>query len=299
MTLCASASWTREEPPAATAATATSWLLLEQPGPWGPRALTGSRLDPALGAALESAAEGTGVRVALIRRPGRAPSGAVSGARQVYLAHTRPGRSWVRTLRITAPEELLGLDFAHLGGGEHDGTGDPYHGDPLALVCTNGRRDRCCAELGRPLAAELAVGGGVEVWEISHIGGHRFAPTLLTLPHGYAYGRASAPLVKEVATALREGRMVTERCRGRSAWGRAGQAAELAVRGLTGEDGADALGVEESGTDGAGAVTVTHSDGRRWSVTVEAADGPVLPASCGAAALPQTRMAVTAVRPLP
>ncbi|MFF2376050.1 sucrase ferredoxin [Streptomyces xiamenensis] len=302
MSMCATASWTREEPLAGTAATATTWLLLEQPGPWGPQALTGSRLDPVLGDALESAARGTGVRVALIRRPGRPSADAAADpSRRVYLAHTRPGHSWLRELRVQDPRRLLALDFTRLGAGEHDGTGDPYHGDPLALVCTNGRRDRCCALLGRPLAAELEAGGGVSAWEITHIGGHRFAPTLLMLPHGYAYGRASAPLIKEVATALGEGRVVTRHCRGRSAWDRPGQAAELAVRELTGEEGPDALTVEAGGTDGAAAaVTVRHTDGRRWAVTVDqAADSPALPASCGAAPQPQSRMTVTAVRPLP
>ena len=59
-------------------------------------------------------------------------------------------------------------------------------------MCTNGRRDRCCALLGRPLAAEIVAAGHSEVWEVTHLGGHRFSPTMLVLPHGYAYGRLTA-----------------------------------------------------------------------------------------------------------
>lgn len=298
---CTTASRELTEPLAATAATARTWLLIEQPGPWGVNALLQSHLDRALGRALEDAAEGTGVRVALIRRPGRHADRAESTRRRVYVAHTVPGRSWIRTTVLDDPEELRALDLPALGAGEHGGLWQPHDGEPLVLVCTNAKRDRCCALLGRPLAAELTASGDADVWEITHIGGHRFAPTLLVLPHGYAYGRTDAPAVKAVLTALRDGRVVTEHCRGRSAWDRPGQAAELAVRELTGEDGADALTLTgaEVARDGAHAVTVAHSDGRTWRINVLASDAaPPLPASCGAALSLQPRMEVAAITPL-
>ncbi|GAA2448665.1 sucrase ferredoxin [Streptomyces macrosporus] len=297
MSTCSAASRTLSEPLAATAATARTWLLVEQPGPWGAKALTHSHLDPELGRALERAAAGTGVRVALIRRPGRHADHHGPSRRRVYLAHTLPGRSWVRTGMLPDPEVLRDLDMAALGAGDHGGLWEPYDGDPLALVCTNGRRDRCCALFGRPLAAELVASDAGEVWEITHLGGHRFAPTLLTLPHGYTYGRLGGHAVKDVLDGVRRGRVVTAGCRGRSAWERPGQAADLAVRELTGETGADALTV--SGTEGAApewTVTVTRRDGRSWRVTVvEDVSVPPLPASCGADPAPQPRMTVAGI----
>ncbi|KAA6213538.1 sucrase ferredoxin [Streptomyces albofaciens JCM 4342] len=309
MSTCATASRDAAEPVAGTSATARTWLLVEQTGPWGTEALTESHLDPRVGRALEAAADGTGVRVALIRRPGRHADCHGSTARRAFVAHTAPGRSWMRTAAITDPEALLSLDFARLGAGEHDGLWAPYAGEPLVFVCTNGKRDRCCALLGRPLAAELAV-SGTEAWEVTHIGGHRFSPTLFVLPYGYAYGRASAPLVKDAVESARSGRILLDHCRGRSAWERPAQAADLAVRELIREDRADALdvvrteAVPPSGADrgeaGAGpegpngkraadkgtapatapdppdspaspawVVTLAHRDGRSWQVTVE------------------------------
>ncbi|MDT3397681.1 sucrase ferredoxin, partial [Streptomyces sp. B1866] len=299
MTTCATVSRDLSEPLAGTAATATTWLLLEQPGPWGSDALTGSHLDPVVGGALERAAEGTGVRVVLIRRPGRHADRRVPARHRVFAAHTAPGRSWIRTAETTAPERLLRLDFAALGAGDPGALpGDewsPYTGEPLVLVCTNGRRDRCCALLGRPLAAELAASGVEGTWEVTHIGGHRFAPTLVVLPYGYAYGRATAQAVKDVLVSVREGRVVTDGCRGRSAWEAPGQAAELAVRELTGEDGADALAVTGTrGADPAWTVTVAHADGRAWHVSVvRLPTGPPQPASCGALPAATVRLAVT------
>jgi hypothetical protein len=295
-----------DEPVSGTAATATTWLLLEQPGPWGAKALTSSHLDPALGRALEAAADGTGLRVALIRRPGRHADPGTPPIRQVYAAHTVPGKVWLHSATTRDPSRLLGLDFAALGAGDHRSFGAalggrPHTGDPLALVCTNGKRDRCCALLGRPLAAELAASGVQSVWEVTHLGGHRFAPTVLVLPYGYAYARAEAHIVKEALHGAQEGHVVVEECRGRSAWERPGQAAELAVRAAAGEYAADALSVVR--TQGAAPrweVTVAHADGRGWRVTVAQSAGlPPRPESCGAAVLgTPARMDVVSVREL-
>ncbi|WP_369211772.1 sucrase ferredoxin [Streptomyces flavofungini] len=304
MSTCVTTSRELDEPLAGTAATARTWLLLEQPGPWGAKALTSSNLDPGLGRALEAAAQGTGVRIALIRRPGRHPEAETpprQRTHQVYAAHTAPGRTWLRSAVTDDPRRLLDLDFAALGAGDHGGFGAPHTGAPLALVCTNGKRDRCCAVLGRPLAAELAATGEEGVWEITHLGGHRFAPTVLVLPHGYAYGRTEAHAVKEILAAVRADRVVIEGCRGGSAWERPGQAAELAVRRATGEEAAGALDViRTEETDGHWEVTVAHTDGRRWQVTLaRAAALPPRPESCGAALKTPARMDVVAVRGLP
>ncbi|MEH0514821.1 sucrase ferredoxin [Streptomyces sp. B21-106] len=306
MSTCATVSRDLDEPIAGTAATATTWLLLEQPGPWGARALVSSHLDPVLGRALEAAAQNTGVRVALIRRPGRHADFGAPARRQVYAAHTVPGRVWLHGATTHDPRRLLDLDFAALGRGDHHTFdrvlgGASHSGDPLALVCTNGKRDRCCALLGRPLAAELAASGVRGAWEVTHLGGHRFSPTLLVLPHGYAYGRAAAHTVEEALRGVREGRIVVEGCRGSSAWERPGQAAELAVRAETGEDAAEVLSVVHT-TGGAPRweVTVAHTDGRHWLVVVaQGASLPPRPESCGTSVLgAPARMDVVAVHEL-
>ncbi|MBT3154142.1 sucrase ferredoxin [Streptomyces sp. CHD11] len=302
---CSTVSRELEEPVSGTAATARTWLLLEQTGPWGAKALTSSHLDPSLGRALEAAARGTGVRIALIRRAGRHADSGVSALRQMYVAHTVPGKVWLHTATVTDPGRLLDLDFAALGRGEPETLrtelgGGPHTGDPLALVCTNGKRDRCCALLGRPLAAELAASGVEGVWEVTHLGGHRFSPTVLVLPHGYAYGRAEAHAVKEVLHGVQEGRIVVEGCRGASAWERPGQAAELAVRRAVGEYAAEALRVVATdGTTPLWAVTVAHTDGRRWLVEVaQGASLPPRPESCGSVLGSPVRMDVTGIREL-
>jgi hypothetical protein len=56
------------------------------------------------------------------------------------------------------------------------------------LICSHGRRDRCCGRLGTQLAVATAQRWpGVRVRRCSHTGGHRFAPTGITLPDGHCW----------------------------------------------------------------------------------------------------------------
>lgn len=266
-----------DEPLAGTAASATAWLCLEQPGPWGRDALVDSHLDPVLGAELSRRASASGVRVLLIRRPGRHADTHLPTRRRVFLAATTPGASWLEQAMLAAPEELLELDFTALGAGRSTAFGTPV-ADPLLMVCTNSKRDVCCALYGRPIATEL------DLWECTHTGGHRFAPTGVLLPTGYLYGRLDTDLARRVRT----GGIVANRCRGRSCWSPQAQVAENAVRAELGETG-DVLVI---GDESPGTVIVRHADGREWRVALREQPVPARPASCGKS--PDTAIALVA-----
>jgi hypothetical protein len=264
-TNCSAFSERLAEPLAGTAPVTAAWLAVEQPGPWGARALIQSHLDAELGGQLDRKADGTGVRIALIRRVGHhaLTEAAADAPRRVLICTTAPGAADLRALTVTDPRELLDLDFAALGRGEID-AGAP-HPDPALLVCTNGKRDRCCALLGRSLALDLAEatsGTPLELWEADHLGGHRFAPTAMVLPTGYVYGRLDAATALAAVDAAAHGRVATERARGRCTWSRPGQAADLALRAELQEFGADAVRV----------LGERRLDERRWSVELAAGD---------------------------
>ncbi|HSA51079.1 MAG TPA: sucrase ferredoxin [Yinghuangia sp.] len=282
MTTCSFLSSAHAEPMAGTAPTARGWLLIEHPGPWAAKALTGSRgLDPAIGGEIERQAAAAGFRATLIRTPGRTTESAQP--RTVFLVWTEPGATWARRLEIDTPADLLAHDFAALAGSRPPTLGAP-HDEPLILVCTNGKRDRCCATAGRPLAEALSVRVPGAVWEATHLGGHRFAPTALVLPDGYVYGRLDPDSAVSALNAARTGAMLTADCRGRSTWSRPAQAAELAVREDILEFGADRLRVAapEPHGDSAWTVRVDHVDGRTWTVEVTAQpESPARPESCG------------------
>ncbi|HWG27517.1 sucrase ferredoxin [Actinospica sp.] len=236
-TSCSAASARLGEPLAGTAPVAGRWLAIEQPGPWGGRALTESHFPHELGHALNRRAEAAGVRIALIRRPGHHAEHDPLAPRRVFLADTRPGRSTLWSWSTSDPATLLDLDF--------DVPGKPVNeGGPPLLVCTNARRDTCCALSGRALAgwlAEDAATDGGSIWESDHLGGHRFAPTAVVLPTGYVYGRLDGPSARGILREAAAGRSGGPLCRGRSTWSRPGQAAELALRAELQEYAADAV----------------------------------------------------------
>jgi hypothetical protein len=103
----------------------------------------------------------------------------------------------------------------------------PALGEPLALVCTDGKHDRCCGKLGRSLVAALR--GALDVVEASHLGGHRLAPNCLVLPTGRAYGRVGAADAAALIEAVRHDRVYLPCYRGRSGWPELEQVAEAAA----------------------------------------------------------------------
>ena len=225
-TACANGAAERAEPLLATASRVRAWLGIEQPGAWGPDALTESGLDPDLGAAILARCRRAGVRAILLRRPHDGPT---APRRRCYLAHSGQRRSWIEWVEFDDPSRLLDLDLSPLASDLPPGLGTPCP-EPLFLVCTNGRHDRCCADLGRPLVRAL-VGAGVEdVWECSHIGGDRFAANVVCLPEGVYLGRVGPDEGPAVAADYAAGLLSLDHYRGRSCYPALVQAAELYVR---------------------------------------------------------------------
>jgi len=211
----------------ATATTAVSWLLVEHPGPWPAKAPRGVRWPEGLAKDLQAATDRVGVRVNLIRRPaGLLRAGATDT--EVLLVHTGPSTPRLHQLRLPDPRALLDLDLGGLAAGRALDAPQPAAG--VFLVCTHGGRDACCALTGRPVAAALAERFPTRTWECTHLGGHRFAPTLACFPHGLMYGRTSAADALEVAGAYDAGRIVAEHFRGRTCWTAPVQAAEAWLR---------------------------------------------------------------------
>jgi hypothetical protein len=240
---CATLSRALGESQYGTASRVRGWVLLEQAGPWGREAVLESRLDRDLARALFRAAKAAHVRLLLIRRPGRAREGQPATC---FLAHTSRRDRWLERRRLDDPAELLELDMAKVAAGERTGFADPAD-DPVYLVCTNGRHDRCCATYGRPLALALAERHGDLVWESSHVGGDRFAGNLVCLPGGHYFGRVGPAEAERVLALHRKGTIDLDHYRGCCTDPTAVQAAEWFARrgtGLLGVADLDLVGRE-------------------------------------------------------
>jgi hypothetical protein len=220
-TRCADTARMRGEPLAASAVRYHRFLLLEVPGPWGSSALDESRMDAGITHQLAEAASAADTHVLLIRRPGRHPSarsGPGPAALAWAIADTSPEveRVWWGSWR--EPAYLLGLDLAAPIPDDCAATGPQR----LALVCTNGKRDQCCAVRGRPVAAAVSAATDWDTWECSHLGGHRFAATALLLPTGDMFGWLDQESAPKILQRFDAGQIVLSNYRGRC-----GQSAEV------------------------------------------------------------------------
>ena len=237
-----------------TASPTGGYLLVEEPGPWGPGAVPTSRLGPSTTTALLATAQARSSKLLLVRRPVRARGAA--GRRRLFRVVCRRGAELVLG-KECAPEDLA-------AAAADDAGWTPVEG-PLLLVCTHGRKDWCCALRGRPLAAALAALAPEGTWECSHLGGCRFAANLLALPSGLTYGHVEPADVPEVVAAVASGRVLPALLRGRTSDAMVVQAADAHARAALGRTRVeDLVPVRAERLDEAGTA---------WRVTLDGAGG--------------------------
>ncbi len=266
------------------------WLLLEQPGPWGPKVPHGAGLDEALATELAARCEALGIRLALLRRTVAREH---VRRRTAFLACTRRGATLGRAPPLEDPADALRLDLDALGAGRPTDPAARWTRDVFA-VCAHGERDPCCARLGRPLHRALLAARPDATWQTSHLGGHRFAPTLLHLPSGVCLGRVPAARAREVAAALEAGPGARSSCcaAGSATRGRSRPPTRSCgpSAGSTGSTTSTVLAVEDD-------VVTLRADGAPVRVEVEREPLPERPASCGKADEPAGRPVLRAAAP--
>lgn len=258
---CAQQSLDAGEPLFGTAAPDIErWLLLEHDGQWERDALSTPTVPEAVRAHLSSWLDTQPrARFQLVRDES---SGPLTFPRRLFLVTAREGEQRIRTLTLDSWDTLLACDLEALANGE---PGPDEDQSPLVLVCTHGRRDACCARLGVPVFRELAKDFGRDqpgrVLQTTHLGGHRFAATLVLLPHGYTYGRLDIAAARRVVRGYFSGRLTDlDRLRGRSCYPADVQAAEYWVRHNAGRYAPDGLHLRRRESD-IGRFEVTFWDG--------------------------------------
>ncbi|MCH8628606.1 sucrase ferredoxin [Arsenicicoccus piscis] len=302
-----SIAWERSGLPVyGSAAQATFIVALEQPGPWGRDAIVQSHLDPEVGRAIEDACARAGGRFLLIRAPGAHSDIEHASPRRVFVSGgLAVGRPWLLVGTVVRPATLLELPFADLGAGGAFAARAVVPGHlttttGILLVCTNSKRDVCCAVRGRPIARAAAEQRPGRVWECTHTGGHRFAPTGVALPTGHTVANLTTELAVEIVDAsardeLAAGALGPSHDRGRSCLPAPAQAAESFVRAETGETDPHAFRVRISMAGGILA-HVTHTDGRSWLLRLELAPtGDERKDSCAKPATPSRAWTITSL----
>mgnify|MGYP002633107846 CR=1 FL=1 len=195
------------------------YLLLEFSGVWPAKAWPGVDVPAVVREHVDAAlAAVPRCRLQIVRQHRAQPEG-------VWLAIADLRHGGVRRWQLDSYETLLELDLVEALTAPVEG------GAALWLTCTHSRRDRCCAKWGLPVQAALRDCAGDDAWQASHVGGHRFAPNVLLLPHGIMLGRVGPANVPEVFAAVASGGLPPLRFwRGRTCLAPHVQAAEILAR---------------------------------------------------------------------
>jgi hypothetical protein len=254
--LCADSSREAGEPLAGSATPYRVWLLLEYRPVWQAKAAkpgnntivdnATKHIHDALNAAPDS-------KMLFIRQQSR-KDGPLS-AFIVFSDETSP-----RTYRLTFDNypDLLNLPLANMLNGQIDES--LRHNEPLYTVCVHKERDRACGTYGWGVYSALTESVGGQVWQSTHIGGHRFAATLISFPRGTYYGHMNPDEVPALLSAEQNGAMYTRKVRGRACYPKPAQAAEVKLREQLGTHAYDALRHVETTETGEDAWQVTFAD---------------------------------------
>ncbi len=238
-----------EERTFGTASVGEVWLLLEYTDPWGVKALNDSALSMEVKNYLNQ----------LIRRIPRSRLLFIKQERRrsrsfsFFIVRARERSPFIVRFELDDYEKMRSvyMDVAAVAAGETNEHGEVYT-QPLYLVCTHGRRDKCCAKFGYPLYKHLRETRGDQVWQSSHVGGDRFAANLLCFPHGLFYAHMTDEAAQSVVSLYEENKIVLEKFRGRACYGYPVQSADFFIRretGLVGINDLRGLSSERLGDD--------------------------------------------------
>ena len=183
---CARESADRGDSILGTATESSCYLLVECAGAWPSKVadiLFASGIPEGLSRALREFIAWCPevVHPLLIKQPGRL------GPPRIYLVRSNPAAG--KCLRY---DDFDNDFFAAL----QDAYVHPGHIGDIALVCTHGKKDKCCAKFGEPVydRFRIELKDKFEVFQCSHIGGDRFAANVIWLPYGIHLGHVHTEL---------------------------------------------------------------------------------------------------------
>lgn len=274
------------EPLPGTAKPGATYVLFEWPHKWSHDILDGDTFGAELSAKLQAHMKRFNATLLLIRHPTR--EGRQIDDHHLYLVFADAPA--VEVMHVDGPEAILELDLS--GPGNNGNNGAVPRQNPLVLVCTHAKRDKCCAIKGRPLVNALVerypFGAGRDiVWETSHIKGHRFAATMLLMPWAYSFGRMNEQASEALIDYALRGEYFLPGNRGRGTLSASGQAAEIAVATHIIEGGARVdygqLELVAETTDGTSATARFRDSAHAttYEVALEQRDVDDVVASCG------------------
>jgi hypothetical protein len=194
--LCSLVSRANGEDPIGSAKPVENRLIVELPQPWQRDALGSRRVAEGLGPVVEGARDGGLLDAFSAILPDREYS-RNGHTRVLYLRRpSGPFAAYEKDDFLVPDDEVVAAVGALLEGPGGTVRFERYRQETAhvrdVLVCTHGSRDVCCGKFGYPvydlLRRRHAARGELRVWRTTHMGGHRFAPTMIDYPEGRLWG---------------------------------------------------------------------------------------------------------------
>lgn len=135
---------------------------------------------------------------------------------------------------ISQATEYIGFDLEAFISDENT----QWQTEGFFIVCTNGKKDKCCAKFGFPVYKFFeGMLNDCDVWECTHIGGDRFAANAVYLPYGIYYGRVTVEDVPNIVNACEQNNIYENNYRGLSRFSFLKQSIEYYLRKHTNDMG--------------------------------------------------------------
>lgn len=195
---CAQASQNSGEDPIGWAVNASTYVLIECPQPWGENIFESKAIPDALKAFFKEVYEAKySVRSILIYN-----KHLQTDYKRVIVLKQRKGfssgynKQEIQASNLNEIIPALKESLFHSHASQVKQSKEEVRD---ILICTHGIYDKCCGKFGKPLYRQaldivntLSLNQQVRIWQASHFGGHRFAPTAIDFPEGRYYGRLDA-----------------------------------------------------------------------------------------------------------
>jgi len=199
---CSAASRYFKEDIHGSAANYNGFILLEHSDPF-PEKVTQAHFDPLFLASLQELAKQKKAKLLLIRNR-------KTGFKTCRLIYVDCIRNRYLTLHST-PADVAAIRLEYYIDNPHA----IWETEPFYIVCTNGKKDKCCAKFGFPVFKFIENHDkAVTVFESTHVGGDRFAANAVCLPMGIYYGRVMVEDVDAILEATEQGQIYYPNYRG-------------------------------------------------------------------------------------
>jgi hypothetical protein len=238
--LCSNISSQMDEALIGSATPFQAFILIECPFPWSPKILDSKWIPQNLrDLVIRVKASELPIQFLLIHQAGRVRQ--IKNQSTSVLIYKRAAnifcQGYQRYEWQVKPEEIAPLLQAYLMGQFPQ----PISDRPIRdlLVCVHGSHDQCCGKYGVPFYREAIATVSqvkdqlqdqtIRLWQASHFGGHRFAPTMIDFPTGRYYGRMHQTALRSILTRSGDLQIMNQVYRGWSVLPKELQAAEHAL----------------------------------------------------------------------